>query len=257
MSNTIDLSKLALPFPAEDIEWRVSHAGMGNKGIYCRVLPYVTARAVHSRFDQVCGIDGWRNEEPRTLEINGKTCFACGMSVRLESGEWLTKWNVADPTNIEPSKGGWSGAEKRAGSELGVGRYLYYLDEVFADVSESPAEGSRNWNYAKLSEKQGGATYYWKTPSLPAWALPKDPEHEIELQDLNHLKRAWKEKFAPDTKSPKDLREGFDRFVALVAGEFPNSDYTCWTYDALERCHKRIGETTDPGGVSADVPFEG
>ena len=46
---TIDLSKLALPFPHDDIEFRVSRAGMGGKGIYCRVLAYITARAIRGR----------------------------------------------------------------------------------------------------------------------------------------------------------------------------------------------------------------
>jgi len=74
---------------------------------------------------------------------------------------------------------------------------------------------------------------------------------------LTAIKREWKEKFAADVKSPKDLREGFARFVASVAGEFPVSDYTCWTRDALDKCRKRIEETIDPNGVSSDVPFEG
>jgi hypothetical protein len=29
----MDLTKLAEPFPPDDIEWRVSRAGMGNKGV--------------------------------------------------------------------------------------------------------------------------------------------------------------------------------------------------------------------------------
>jgi len=258
---SIDLSKLALPFAAEDIEWRVSRAGVGKAGTFCMVLAYITARAVQARFDEVCGPQNWRLKKPRVLEINDKSLFACGLSIRLAltdhlvGYEWVTKWDVAEPTNIEPAKGGWSGAVKRAACAWGCGRYLYHLDETFAEVSETPPEGSRNWNYAKLPEKQGGGVYYWKTPGLPAWALPKEPEHGIGERDLNALKRAWKDKFAPDSKNPKDLREGFSRLVLSVCGEFPVSDYTCWTRQALERCQKRIEETTEPGGVSADVPF--
>ena len=261
---SIDLSKLAAPFPAEDIEWRVSRSGRGAKGIFCLVLAYITARAIQKRLDDVCGPENWRLEEPRVLEINGKSALACGLSIRtgvsdsieFPGAEWVTKWDVSDPTNIEPAKGGWSGAMKRAGAQWGIGRYLYYLDETFADVAESqPPNSARQWNYAKLSEKHGGGVYYWKAPGLPSWALPKEPEHEISEDDLSGLKKAWRDKFAKNVESPADLREGFSRFVVSVAGEFPTADYTCWTKDALQLCTKRIEETTDPAGPDSDVPF--
>ena len=221
-------------------------------------LAYITARAIQKRLDDVCGPENWKLEPPKILNINGKSAFSCGLSIRIDD-EWVTKYDVCEPTNIEAAKGGWSGAMKRAGAQWGIGRYLYYLDETFAEVSESQPIGAhrQGWNYAKLSEKAGGATYYWKTPGLPAWALPKDPEHEISELELKTLKQSWRAKFAADVKSPKDLRDGFDRFVASVAGEFPVSDYTCWTRDALDKCRKRIEETIDPNGVSSDVPFEG
>jgi hypothetical protein len=256
---TIDLGKLSDPFPAEDIEWRVSRAGRGQKGVYCMVLAYITARAIQKRLDDVCGPQSWRVEEPRMLDMNGKPAFAVGISIAVGRetvpAEWITKWDVCEPTNIEPAKGGFSGAMKRAGAQWGIGRYLYYLDENWAEVSETDP-GARGWNYAKLPDKHGGGVYYWKPPSLPAWALPKEPEHEISQNDLNTLKRAWKDKFAPDSQNPAELREGFTRFVHSVVGEFPAADYTCWTKLALDNCLERITETTEPNGVSADVPFD-
>lgn len=258
---SIDLKALSLPFPAEDIEWRVSRAGMGGKGIYCRVLAYITNRAIMARLDDVCGPENWRNEEPRILSINGKTAFAVGISIRTIMGgpiagyEWITKWDVAEPTNIEPAKGGFSGAMKRAGAQWGIGRYLYALDEAFAEVSENdPA--TRGWNYAKLPEKQGGGVYYWKPPTLPGWALPKEKEAEVSASDLNKLKRAWMEKFSPERRDPKSLSEGFTRFVESICGEFPINDASSWIRDSLDKCMKRIEETTDPKNVSPDVPFE-
>jgi hypothetical protein len=256
----IDLSKLALPFPAEDIEWRVSRAGIGPRGIYCMVLAYITARAIQNRLDEVCTPPNWRNEEPRILEVNGKSAFAVGISIRF-NGEWITKWDVAEPTPDRggisaPARGGFSQASKRAGAQWGIGRYLYYLDEIFAEVAEKPLEGAEGWAYAKLPEKHGGGIYYWKRPNLPAWALPKEPEHEISLEELNNLKRAWQAKFAPDCKNPAELREGFSRLVRSLVGEFPSADYTCWTREALEQCQQAVAETTDPNGVDPDVPFE-
>lgn len=256
----MNLTRLSEPFPAEDIEWRVARAGVGGKGIFCMTLAYITARAIQERLDEVCGPGGWKTEPPQILTIpfGGKTvsAFAFGLSLCIEN-DWITKWDVAEPTQVEPAKGGWSGAMKRAGAQWGIGRYLYYLDEVFAEVVETqPIGAGRAWNYAKLPDKQGGGKYWWKTPSLPAWALPKDPEHEVSADQLNGLKRDWRAKFAPDVKNPKDLREGFAQFVLSVVGDFPSADSACWTLDALERCAKRIADTTEPGGVSADVPFE-
>jgi hypothetical protein len=260
---SIDLSKLREPFPAEDIEWRVSRAGVGGKqGIYCRVLAYITARAIQARLDDVCGPENWRVEEPRVISVNGKSAFAVGISIYVErfatltvdsSHEWITKWDTAEPTNIEPAKGGFSGAMKRAGAQWGIGRYLYHLDEAFAETAEQDP-GVRGWHYAKLP-KEGGA-YYWKEPTLPAWALPKEKEAEVSANDLNALKKAWKDKFAPGDSNRKSLTEGFTRFVESVCGVFPIADHTTWTRDAMVRCQARIFETTEPGGVSADVPFE-
>ena len=250
----MDLAKLSEPFSESDIEWRVSRAGQGGGGIFCMVLAYVTARAIQKRLDDVCGPENWRNEEPRVIEVNGKSAFVAGISIRI-GDEWVTKWDVAEPTNIEPAKGGWSGANKRAGAQWGCSRYLYYLDETFADVETSKQTG-RQWNYARLPKDKGGLEYWWKSPGLPAWALPKEPEHEVTAAELNALKQEWRNKFAPQIKNPKDLREGFTRFVTLIVGEFPSADASCWTKQALEQCQERIAETIDPAGVSADVPFE-
>lgn len=250
----MDLRKLAEPFPAEDIEWRVSRAGPGKNGIYCSVVAYITARAIQSRLDEVCGPENWRVDAPQLVEIKaGVKAFAVGIGIRVDS-EWVTKFDVAEPTQIEPAKGGFSGAMKRAGAQWGIGRYLYHLEEGFAEVSES---GGKGWNYARLPEKHGGAAYYWRPPALPGWALPKEKEHAVSADELAGLKQAWRVKYASDVKNPADLRDGFARFVVSVCGEFPLADPSCWTRDAMERCRQRIATAAELGGVSSDVPFEG
>lgn len=248
----MELHRLSEPFPAEDIEWRVSRAGMGKKGVFCNVLAYLTVRATQARLDSVCGPENWKNEPLTVFELRpGIFAMQVGISIRIGE-EWVTKWDVSEPTDIEPAKGGFSGAMKRAGSQWGIGRLLYRLDEAFAEVSEN---GGKGWNYAKLPEKSGGNVYYWRPPALPVWALPMEPEHEVTGAQLNELKRVWKDKFLPDSKSPADLREGFTRFVHGVCGEFPVSDPSCWMRDAWEKCMARITETVDPSGPDADIPF--
>lgn len=254
MSKDIDLSKLSEPFEESDIEWRASRSGIKDDGEpYCMVLAYCTARAIMRRLDEVCGPGNWRNEKMTVHELRtGPIAIQVGISIKIE-GEWVTKWDVSDPTQIEPVKGGFSGAMKRAGAQWGIGRYLYMLSEEFAECSKKFQKG---WERARLPKDNGGATFFWKPPKLPEWAMPKEPEYEIKQTDLDDLKKAWKKKFAPDCKNPSELREGFNRFVIGNCGEFPVGDVSAWLRVSLEKCLKLIADTKDPGGVTADVPFD-
>ena len=71
---------LAKPFPEEDIEWRVQSAGQKDGKVWARVLAYVTNRAIMNRLDEVCGINGWKNE---LIEIS-KGSFICGLSIKFD-----------------------------------------------------------------------------------------------------------------------------------------------------------------------------
>ena len=250
---TIDLRKLAEPFPAGDIEWRVSRAGLNKKGdIFCMVLAYITARAIQTRLDDVCGPENWCNTPLQVFELRpGIMAMQVGISVRV--GEhWITKYDVSEPTNIEPAKGGFSGAMKRAGAMLGIGRYLYHLSETFAETSEN---GGKGWEYARLPEKQGGGSYYWKPPQLPAWALPPEGEKPIDEAVINRLKKDWRNKFAPNEKNRQSLATGFQTFVFSIVGDFPLDDPSKWTQQIVDDVRKRIESTKDTNGPSADVPF--
>lgn len=158
----MDLEKLDEPFASNDIEWRIQQAGKNNSGIWAKVLAYVTNRAIMKRLDEVCGKSGWRNEY-RDIPNGGGV--ECGISIKVD-GEWITKWDAAENTQVESVKGGRSGAMKRAAVQWGIGRYLYDLTEGFATVS---AERQRGFNYAKTKEL---GVFYWAPPQLPAWALP-------------------------------------------------------------------------------------
>lgn len=253
MSKEIDLSKLAEPFEESDIEWRVSRSGIKNGKAFCLCLAYCTNRAIQKRLDEVCGPENWRNEAMSVHEFRtGPIGIQVGISIRI-NGEWITKYDAAEPTHIEPVKGGFSSAMKRAGAQWGIGRYLYQLDETFAETSD---EGGKGWIYAAVSEKKGGGAFYWKPPKLPAWALPKEPEYGIKKEELKELYKAWKNKFSPDSKDPSELKEGFFRFVHTACGEFPVDDVECWLRINYEKCMKLIANTTDPKGVSGDVPFD-
>lgn len=146
-------------FDADEIEWRLQQAGDKNGRVWAICVPYVTNRAIMQRLDDTVGPGNWRNE----FKPGPGGGVLCGISVRVD-GEWVTKWDGAENTDIEGVKGGLSGAMKRAAVQWGVGRYLYALEESFANVSEN----------GKLRGKtKDGKSFKWDPPQLPAWALPK------------------------------------------------------------------------------------
>lgn len=162
----MDLRKLAEPFPAEDVEWFLGVTTQDKtKGL---AIPFITNRAVMERLDAVCGPDGWRNEYQalgereifdKNNQSNGKkTSQLCGISVWSEvRGEWITKWDGAEESDIEAIKGSLSSAMKRAAVQWGIGRYLYYLESPWVEI-----------------EPQGRSYRIKPTQviALPGWALP-------------------------------------------------------------------------------------
>lgn len=160
----MNLDQLDEPFNPEDIEWRIQRSGKTRDGmVWAMVLAYVTNKAIMKRLDDVCGKAGWRNEY-RDIPNNGGV--ECGISIKIDS-EWVTKWDAAENTQVEAVKGGRSGAMKRAAVQWGIGRYLYSLEEGFAQTSLDKKQG---WHRAKLKD---GTGFYWSPPSLPGWAIPE------------------------------------------------------------------------------------
>lgn len=159
--------KLLAPFDPFDIEWRVQQAGEKQGHKWALVLAYVTNRAIMERLDDVFGIDGWQNEY-FPLPDGG---VVCGLKCKL-GDEWITKYDGADKTNIEATKGGLSNAMKRAGVQWGIGRYLYRLDTTFVTLTEGklPSDGD---NIACFIKDMGGR-HYFARPALPKFALPKE-----------------------------------------------------------------------------------
>ena len=253
MTKEIDLSKLAEPFEESDVEWRVASSGVNSDNeIYCRCIAYCTSRAIQRRLDEVCGPENWKNEQMTVHELRtGPIAVQVGISIRI-GGEWVTKWDVSNTTQIEPVKGGFSGAMKRAGAQWGIGRYLYQLQETYAEISKNFQKG---WKKGRLPKEDGGKQFYWNPPKLPSWALPKEPEHEIKQSELDELKKAWKKKYAPESKSPAEMRDGFSKFVKSVNCDFPVEDHKCWLRVYYDKCIEQINATTDPKGPTPDVKF--
>lgn len=164
------LRKLAEPFGDEDVEWRIGQGGKNAKGLWAKVLCYVSNRAIQQRLDDVCGPENWRNEFlPLANADHTKGC-QCGISILIDRGdgtaEWVTKWDGADNTQTEPTKGGMSDAMKRAAVQWGMGRHLYGLGENWANIV--PEEQRRTAAYtSKIKLKDGSEEWVaWNPPKL-------------------------------------------------------------------------------------------
>jgi hypothetical protein len=164
----MDLAKLREPFKENEIEWRVGRAGGGAKGLWARVLAYVTARAIMDRLDEACGPENWRLRYRPEAGVGLAPGYICTLGIRV-NGEWVEKEDGAEQTDIESFKGALSGALKRAAVQWGVGRYLYNLEEGFAEIVD---KGTRGAEYQAGAKDKSYAAFYWLPPKLPAWALP-------------------------------------------------------------------------------------
>ena len=134
MHKKVDLTLLQDFLDPEDVGWKP--IAVSKKTGKALVAAYVTNRAIMDRLDEACGPENWRNEF--VSGPNGG--LLCGISIRFEradgSAEWVTKWDGAENTDVEPVKGGLSSSMRRAAVQWGIGRYLYRLPSPWIPVDE-------------------------------------------------------------------------------------------------------------------------
>lgn len=173
------IAALRAPFPAEEIHWR---AGATNKeGNRALALAYIDARAVMDRLDEVIGPTGWAD----TYEEWKAGAVKAGIGICNE--EWVWKYDGADDTNFEATKGGFSDAFKRAAVKWGIGRYLYQLPRVWVSC-----------------RKTGNTVKLLETPSLPDWALPVAHTCEKPEEDPQPVPAEKDVEPTPMVETPQD-----------------------------------------------------
>ncbi|HEY7770477.1 Rad52/Rad22 family DNA repair protein [Longimicrobium sp.] len=170
----IDFKALQDFFPEDAIEWRVQTAGEKQGRVWCIAVAYLTNRAIQQRLDEVVGPENWRNE----FQPGPDGGVVCGISIYVSRdvvapgtgevtatrGEWVTKWDGAENTDVEGVKGGLSAAMKRAAVQWGIGRYLYELEETFGRVHDDGRFRGKT---------REGTSFRWDPPAIPAEYLPR------------------------------------------------------------------------------------
>lgn len=165
------IKALNAPFSMDDLEWKPQTTGLTKSGKpYAKIVAYVSARAIHQRLDEVFAPGGWM------VEYNHlDKGVMCGLSVMCLDGSWVTKWDGAEETDIEPFKGGISSAMKRAAAVWGIGRYLYKLPEMWAQFVDKSHPGRKP---IKIKDEKTNEDhwFFWRDPiesELPEWAIKK------------------------------------------------------------------------------------
>ena len=153
MNKMIEVA-LKRPFETSKLKWRKGQGGSGE-------LVYITARDVMDRLDYVFGVGGWKT---RYEFIGGRmVCYLSGCI----AGDWITKADGADDSNIEGAKGGISDSLKRAGVQWGIGRYLYHPTAF--DRNKQPAEWATPDGFDKLmAKREGKEIEQWKQEYISA-----------------------------------------------------------------------------------------
>lgn len=182
---------LAKPFAPEDLEWRLQNTN--EEKMRGMAVPYVTNRAIQNRLDEVCGPENWYNEFKPWHSNGKKDSQLCGIAIHFEGKGFITKWDGAEDSDIEPIKGGLSDSMKRAAYQWGIGRVLYSLDTVWVDIER------RGKSYViKDSERRKLDNAYLSTLE----SLGLEPAKACGIQSLLTPKSASEQNAANDKAPP-------------------------------------------------------
>jgi hypothetical protein len=152
------MDQLAAPFEDDEIKFKPGVVS----GTRALALPYVDARAIQDRLDEVLGVAGWQDE----YECLPDGSVVCRLQLRLND-EWITKMDVGGPSE-QPDEGdrrkaAFSDALKRAAVKFGIGRYLYRQEPQWVDYD------TRKKKFAR-------------PPRLPVSGQPKKPTLRTVVQ---------------------------------------------------------------------------
>lgn len=139
--------RMTAPFPVSDIRWRQGSYNPHDETL--SMLPYVTARAIQVRLDEVFTPFGWKLSFNEVVSGSRLTAVRCALEV-LHEGQWIAKEDAAhvdhSKSKVEMSiKGAYSDALKRAAVQWGIGRYLHDLS---AKAPAVPCSAEHKRDYA-------------------------------------------------------------------------------------------------------------
>lgn len=140
MATSEQIAKLREATPEHEVLWRVLRTQKDNE-LYGECVPYVDARFVFDRLDEVIGPHEWQ-DDITAWEYGG---VKATISI-LVDGHWVSKSDVGIRAGVSDGRGGTndemkikgdpSDAIKRAAVHWGIGRDLYRADTVWCNLDQ-------------------------------------------------------------------------------------------------------------------------
>lgn len=167
------------PFEPQFVHWRVqsNFVNKGQKAAF--VVPYLDARRVEERLDDVLGPEQWQATYEE-MEIGGAVIVKCSLKMfDSEKQNIVLRQDYGEEEIVDYNNNALLTAKaqafKRACSAFGLGRYLYLdAEEEYVELKESH-KGLENAVDARLEfdDDDWTTTYYFERPTLPDRALPQ------------------------------------------------------------------------------------
>ena len=129
MNNAEMMKRLKAPFHNDEISWKIQVTNKDKtQGM---AVAYLDSRVIQKRLDDAAGAMNWRNE----FLLWQEKSQVCGISLYDEErNQWITKYDGAENTDVEPIKGGLSDSFKRTAVLWGIGRYLYDIESIGVEM---------------------------------------------------------------------------------------------------------------------------
>ena len=181
------MQRLSAPFAPEAVHWKAQR--LDAQGKRALAVPYLDAREVAQRLDEVAGPLGWQVTH---LMVGHQLVTGIGIC-NPQAGGWTWKWDrgfvgrAGNDDEKEPCeagasrraedeatspKGTLSDGLKRAAVLWGVGRYLYRVPRAWVDYDSKTRS-------------------LLQTPRLPAWAQPaKEDDRPRKSPEAPHAPSA-------------------------------------------------------------------
>jgi hypothetical protein len=138
--------------PSEHVKWRLQSGN--TKSGWGRCVAYIDAMDAMDQLDNVIGADNWYD----TYYLLGQR-WMCGITVVIEDGGAITKWDTGDESKSEGSKGQVSDSFKRAARKWGVGRDVQRMPLELVRVRDSNRRDQRGSPKPELYDENGKTVY--------------------------------------------------------------------------------------------------
>lgn len=129
---------LSAPFESSEVKFKPQSIS-GNRAL---AVPFVDARVVMDRLDDVLGVFNWKDSY--TVLPDG--AVICRLEIRID-GEWIGKEDVGgeseQPDEGDRRKAAFSDSLKRAAVKVGVARYLYRQKPQWVDYDPQRKQFTR------------------------------------------------------------------------------------------------------------------